>query len=70
MAESKRQLFAKLMDEELSRLEKGPEESVTGTEFLDALRAVHERAPPEVQDDIYALAKTVVEALEAPETTS
>jgi hypothetical protein len=39
---------------------------MTRSEFLDALRAVHDRAPPEIQEDIYALAKTVVEALEAP----
>jgi hypothetical protein len=66
MAESKRQLFARLMDEELSKLEKGPDAPMTRSEFLDALRAVHDRAPPEIQEDIYALAKTVVEALEAP----
>jgi hypothetical protein len=64
MAESKRQLFARLMDEELSKLEKGPDEPMTRGEFLDALRAVHDRAPPEIQQDIYALAKTVVDALE------
>jgi hypothetical protein len=54
------------MDEELSKLEKGPDAPMTRSEFLDALRAVHDRAPPEIQEDIYALAKTVVEALEAP----
>jgi hypothetical protein len=63
MAESKRQLFARLMDEELSKLEKGPEEPMTKGEFLDALRAVHDRAPAEIQEDIYRLAKTLVEAL-------
>jgi hypothetical protein len=66
MAESKLQLFARLMDEELSKLEKEPDEPLTGGELLDALRAVHDRAPAQIQDDIYALAKTLVEALEAP----
>jgi hypothetical protein len=65
MAESERQLFAKLMDEELSKLEKRPDEPMTRGEFLDALQAVHERAPPEIQEDIYALAKMLVEALGA-----
>ncbi len=65
MAGSKRQLFARLMDEELSKLEKGPDEPMTRGEFLDALCAVHERAPTEVQEDIYTLAKTLVEALGA-----
>ena len=63
MAESKRQLFARLMDEELSKLEKGLDEPMTRGEFLDALRAVHDRAPAEIQEDIYRLAKTLVEAL-------
>ena len=66
MAESKLQLFARLMDEELSKLEKGPDEPMTGDELLDALRAVHDRAPTEIQEDIYGLAKTLVEALDAP----
>ncbi len=66
MAESKAQLFARLMDEELSRLDKGPDEPITRAEFLNALRAVHDRAPAEIQEDIYALAKTLVEALKAP----
>jgi hypothetical protein len=66
MAESKLQLFARLMDEELSKLEKEPDELLTGGELLDALRAVHDRAPTEIQEDIYALAKTLVEALKAP----
>ncbi|HEY7551227.1 MAG TPA: hypothetical protein VH913_17140 [Hyphomicrobiaceae bacterium] len=65
MAESKLQLFAKLMDEELSKLEKGPDHTMTGGEFLDALCAVHDRAPTEIQEDVYALAKTLVEALGA-----
>jgi hypothetical protein len=65
MAESKLQVFARLMDEELSKLEKGPDEAMTRGEFLDALRAVHDRAPTEIQENIYALAKTLVEALEA-----
>jgi hypothetical protein len=65
MAESGRQLFARLMDEELSKLEKRPDEPMTRGEFLDALQAVHERAPPEIQEDIYALAKMLVEALGA-----
>ena len=65
MAESKRQLFARLMDEELSKLAKAPDEPVTRAEFLDALRAVHDRAPTEIQDDIYVLAKELVEALGA-----
>jgi hypothetical protein len=66
MTESKLQLFARLMDEELCKLEKEPDESLTGGELLDALRAVHDRAPTEIQEDIYALAKTLVEALKAP----
>ena len=66
MSESKRQLFARLMDEELSKLDKGLDESVTREEFLGALGAVHDRAPPEIQDDIYALAKELVEALRMP----
>lgn len=63
MAESKGQLFARLMDEELSKLDKEPDEPVTSGELLHALRAVYERAPTEIQDDIYALAKGLVEAL-------
>jgi hypothetical protein len=66
VAESKLQLFARLMDEELSKLEKGPDEPMTRDEFLDALCAVHDRAPTEIQEDLYALARTLVEALEAP----
>ena len=66
MAESKGQLFARLMDEELSQLEKGPDEPITRGEFLDALRAVYDRAPTEIQEDIYALAKALVEALKEP----
>jgi hypothetical protein len=66
MAESKGQLFARLMDEELSKLEKGSDESITREEFLDALRAVYDRAPAEIQEDIYALAKALVEALKGP----
>jgi hypothetical protein len=65
VAESKGQLFARLMDEELSKLEKGPDEPVTRSELLDALRAVYDRAPAEIQEDIYALAKELVEALKA-----
>jgi hypothetical protein len=65
MADSKSRLFARLMDEELSKLEKEPDEPVTRGEFLDALRAVHDRAPTEIQEDIYTLAKTLVEALDA-----
>jgi hypothetical protein len=65
MGESRRQLFARLMDEELSKLGKRPDEPMTRGEFLDALQAVHERAPPEIQEDIYALAKTLIEALGA-----
>jgi hypothetical protein len=65
VAESKSQLFARLMDEELSRLEKAPEEPITRSEFLDALRAVHDKAPTEIQEDIYTLAKALVEALGA-----
>jgi hypothetical protein len=65
MAESKGQLFARLMDEELSKLEKGPDEPITRSEFLDALCAVHDRAPTEIQEDIYTLAKALVEALGA-----
>jgi hypothetical protein len=65
MAESKSQLFARLMDEELSKLEKGPDDPITRTEFLDALRAVYDRAPAEIQEDIYALAKALVEELRA-----
>jgi hypothetical protein len=66
MAESKGQLFARLMDEELSKLEKGSDEPITRAEFLDALRAVYDRAPAEIQEDIYALAKELVEALKGP----
>lgn len=66
MAESKDQLFARLMDEELSKLEKGPDEPITREEFLDALRAVYDRAPTEIQTDIYALARALVEALKEP----
>jgi hypothetical protein len=69
MAESKRQLFARLMDEELSKLEKGPDEPMTRGEFLDALRAVHDRAPTEIQEEIYTLAKALVEALGASAMT-
>ncbi len=54
------------MDEELSKLDKGPDDPLTRGEFLDALRAVHDRAPPEIQENIYALAKAVVQALRAP----
>jgi hypothetical protein len=64
--ESKRRLFARLMDEELSKLDKEPDEPISRGEFLDALRAVHDRAPAEIQEDIYALAKALVEALRAP----
>jgi hypothetical protein len=66
MAESKGQVFARLMDEELAKLDKGPDEPITRGEFLDALRAVHDRAPTEIQEDIYGLAKALVEALKAP----
>jgi hypothetical protein len=66
MADSKRQLFARLMDEHLSKLEKGPDEPITREEFLDALRAVYDTAPTEIQEDIYALAKALVEALKKP----
>ena len=66
MVESEHQVFARLMDEELSKLDKGPEDPLTRGEFLDALRAVHDRAPPEVRDNIYALAKAVVQGLKAP----
>ena len=66
VAEGERQLFARLMDEELSKLDKGPDDPLTRGEFLDALRAVHDRAPPEIQENIYALAKAVVQALKAP----
>jgi hypothetical protein len=66
MAESKAQLFARLMDEELAKLDKRPDEPISREEFLDALRAVHDRAPIEIQEDIYALAKALVEALKAP----
>jgi hypothetical protein len=66
MVETKGQLFARLMDEELSRLEKGPDEPITRVEFLDALGAVYERAPTEIQEDIYALARELVEALKEP----
>jgi len=69
MADSKGQLFARLMDEELSKLEKEPDEPVTRSEFLDALRAVHDRAPTEIQEDIYTLAKALVEALGADAMT-
>jgi hypothetical protein len=64
--EGKGPLFARLMDEELSKLEKGVDEPITRAEFLDALRAVYERAPTEVQEDIYALARRLVEALKEP----
>jgi hypothetical protein len=63
MADSKGRLFARLMDEELSRLEKEPDEPITRDEFLEALRAVHDRAPAEIQEDIYTLAKELVEAI-------
>jgi hypothetical protein len=63
MVESKGPLFAWLMDEELSKLKKGPDEPITREEFLDALRAVYDRAPTEIQEDIYALARELVEAL-------
>ena len=66
MRESKVQVFARLMDEELSKLDKEPDDPITRGEFLDALCAVHDRAPTEVQEDIYALAKVLVEALRAP----
>lgn len=66
MADRKAQLFARLMDEELSKLEKGPDEPITRGELLDALRAVHDRAPPDIQDNIYELAKALLEALKAP----
>ncbi len=66
MAARKGRLFAMLMDEELSKLDKGLDEPITRGEFLDALRAVHDRAPAEIQEDIYALAKGLVEALKAP----
>jgi hypothetical protein len=66
MAESKGQLFARLMDEELSKLKKGPDEPIAREEFLDALRAVYDRAPTEIQEDIYALARELVEALKEP----
>lgn len=66
MAESEHQLFARLMDEELSKLDKGPDDPLTRGEFLDALCAVHDRAPPEIQDNIYVLAKAVVQGLKAP----
>jgi hypothetical protein len=66
MVESKGPLFAWLMDEELSKLKKGPDEPVTREEFLDALRAVYDRAPTEIQEDIYALARELVEALREP----
>jgi hypothetical protein len=69
MPEGKRQLFAKLMDEELSKLEKEPDEPLSRSEFLDALHAVYDRAPTEIQEDIYALAKALVEALRAPAGT-
>jgi hypothetical protein len=65
MSDSKGRLFARLMDEELSKLEKEADEPITRGEFLEVLRAVHDRAPPEVQEDIYALAREVVEALRA-----
>ena len=68
MADSKGQLFARLMDEELSKLAKQPDEPITRGEFLDALRAVHDRAPPEIQEDIYSLPKALVEALGAGAT--
>jgi hypothetical protein len=51
------------MDEELSKLGKEPDEPLTRIEFLEALRAVHDRAPAEVQEDIYTLAKELAEAL-------
>jgi hypothetical protein len=65
MPDGKGQLFARLMDEELSKLEKEPDEAITRSEFLDALRAVHDRAPAEVQEDIYGLAKGLAKALGA-----
>jgi hypothetical protein len=65
MADSKARLFARLMDEELAKLEKEPDEPITRGEFLDALRAVHDKAPTEIQEDIYTLAKALVEALGA-----
>ena len=65
MAEGKDQVFARLMDEELSKLDKGPDDPITRGEFLEALHAVHDRAPAEVQEEMYALAKALVEALEA-----
>jgi hypothetical protein len=64
--ESKGPLFARLMDEELSKLEKGADEPITRAEFLDALHAVYDRAPTEIQEDIYALARELVEALKQP----
>jgi hypothetical protein len=63
MVDGKSQLFARLMDEQLSKLEKQPDEPITRGEFLDALRAVHDSAPTEIQENIYALAKGLVEAL-------
>jgi hypothetical protein len=66
VAEGKGQVFARLMDEELSRLDKGPDDPITRGEFLDALHAVHDRAPAEVQEDIYALARALVQALKVP----
>jgi len=66
MADGKSQLFARLMDEELSKLDKGPDDPVTSDEFLDALRGVYDRAPTSIQDDIYALTKELVQALTAP----
>jgi hypothetical protein len=65
VAEGKDQVFARLMDEELSKLDKGPDDPITRGEFLEALHAVHDRAPAEVQEEMYALAKALVEALEA-----
>jgi hypothetical protein len=66
MAQSSGRLFARLMDEELSKLDKGPDEPISRGELLDALRAVHDRAPTDIQENIYALAKTLLEALKAP----
>jgi hypothetical protein len=65
VAEGKDQVFARLMDEELSKLDKGPDDPISRGEFLEALHAVHDRAPAEVQEEMYALAKALVEALEA-----
>jgi hypothetical protein len=66
MFDGKGRMFARLMDEELSKLTKGPDEPMTTDEFFEALRAVHDRAPIEIQEDIYALAKALAEELNAP----